>query len=222
MKWGLFGGTFDPVHFGHLRAAQELITLLNLERVVFIPAAEPPHKTEREITPFEHRLQMVRLAIAGNDQFAFSDAEFQRQGKSYSIDTVRYFLDSHDKSLELYFITGQDAFDAITAWYQWDKLLSLCHFAVMTRPGYANKGLAHILPPDIADRYVYDEQNEIYKDRQGCSVLFRKTTFLDISSSDIRERIREGQSIRYLTPDNVIRYIASTGLYKQGNCFNSR
>jgi len=214
MKWGLFGGTFDPVHFGHLRAAQELIELLHLDRVVFIPAALPPHKTARVITPFEHRSQMVRLAIAGNDQFSFSDVENLRLGKSYSIDTVRYFLDSRDKSLELFFITGQDAFDAITTWREWEKLLSLCHFAVMTRPGYDNKGLTHILPAELAARFVYDEQNEIYKDPQGCSVYFRKTTFLDISSSDIRERIQEGQSIRYLMPDNVIRYIASTGLYK--------
>ena len=214
MKWGLFGGTFDPVHFGHLRAAQELIELLHLDRVVFIPAALPPHKTARVITPFEHRSQMVRLAIAGNDQFSFSDVENLRPGKSYSIDTVRYFLDSRDKSLELFFITGQDAFDAITTWREWEKLLSLCHFAVMTRPGYDNKGLTHILPAELAARFVYDEQNEIYKDPQGCSVYFRKTTFLDISSSDIRERIQEGQSIRYLMPDNVIRYIASTGLYK--------
>ena len=214
MKWGLFGGTFDPVHFGHLRAAQELITLLNLDRVIFIPAALPPHKTACVITPFKHRLQMIRLAIEGNDQFSFSDAENLRPGKSYSINTVQYFLDTHDKSLELYFITGQDAFDAITTWYKWEKLLSLCHFAVMTRPGYENKGLVHILPPDIAARFVYDQQNEIFKDPQGGFVFFRKTTFLDISSSDIRERIHQDQSIRYLMPDNVIRYMEVNRLYR--------
>jgi len=118
MKWGLFGGTFDPIHFGHLRAAQELIELLNLDRVIFIPAALPPHKTARVITPFEHRLQMLQLAISGKDQFSFSDVENLRPGKSFSIDTVRYFLDSRDKSLEFFFITGQDAFDAITTWHQ--------------------------------------------------------------------------------------------------------
>jgi len=214
MKWGLFGGTFDPIHFGHLRAAQELITLLNLDRVIFIPAALPPHKTAREITPFEHRLQMVRLAIAGNDQFSFSDVEKRRPGKSYSVDTVRYFLDSPDKNLELYFITGQDAFDAITTWREWEKLLSLCHFIVMTRPGYENKGLDHILPMELAARYVYHERNNFFKDPQGCSIFFRKTTFLDISASEIRDRIQKGQSIQYLTPDDVIHYVETNHLYQ--------
>lgn len=214
MKWGLFGGTFDPIHFGHLRAAQELITLLHLDRVIFIPASLPPHKTERMITTFEHRLQMLRLAVAGNDQFAVSDVENLRSGKSYSIDTVRYFLNSHDENLELYFITGQDAFDAITTWHKWDELLSLCHFAVMTRPGYDNKGLAKIMPQDIAERFVYDELNDCFKCPQKSAIYFRKTTFLDISSSDIRERIQQGLSVKYLLPDNVIRFIEEKYLYQ--------
>jgi len=214
MKWGLFGGTFDPIHFGHLRAAQELAACLNLDRVIFIPAARPPHKTAHVITPFEHRLHMVQLAIAGNDSFSVSDVEFQRQGKSYSIDTVQYFLDSPDQRLKLYFITGQDAFNAITTWREWDKLLSLCNFVVMTRPGYENKRLDQILPQGIAARFVYDEQNDIFEDPQSCSIFFRKTTFLDISSSEIRKRVQSGQSIGYLLPDNVIRYIEANQLYK--------
>lgn len=214
MKWGLFGGTFDPVHFGHLRAAQELIGLLHLDRVIFIPAAEPPHKTERVITPFEQRLQMVRLAVSGNDSFSCSDVENKRPGKSYSIDTVRYFLDNHGKELELYFITGQDAFNAITTWRDWETLLGLCHFVVITRPGYDNKGLAHILPRDIAARFVYDEKTESFKGTQDRAIYFRRTTFLDISSSDIRSRIQSGQSIQYLTPADVISYIASNSFYR--------
>lgn len=213
MKWGLFGGTFDPVHFGHLRAAQELLALLDLDRVIFIPAAQPPHKTERVITPFEHRAQMVRLAIADNHQFSFSDVEKLRPGKSYSIDTVRHFLATRDNHLELYFITGQDAFDAITTWREWDKLLSLCHFAVMTRPGYENKGLDHILPRELAVSYGYDEQNDVYKNPQGRFILFRKTTFLDVSSSDIRKKFQQGQNVRYLLPDNIIHYMTVNHLY---------
>ena len=215
MKWGLFGGTFDPIHFGHLRAAQELVTLLNLDRVIFIPAALPPHKSARAITPFEHRLQMVRLGITGNDSFSVSDVEAQRPGKSYSIDTVRYFLDSHDQSLELFFITGQDAFDAITTWREWEKLLSLCHFVVMTRPGYENKGLTHILPQALAARFAYDKNIDGYLGQAERTVYFRRTTFLDISSSDIRERVRTGQSINYLTAKDVIRYIEENNLYRE-------
>jgi len=215
MKWGLFGGTFDPVHFGHLRAAQELVTLLNLDRVIFIPSANPPHKTGRVITPFEHRLQMVKLAIEGNDSFAVSDVEFSRGGKSYSIDTVRYFLDLHDNSLELYFITGQDAFDAITTWREWEKLLLLCNFAVMTRPGYENRGLAHILPEDFASRFTHDQENSVYQGPEGHALYFRNVTFLDISSSLIRENISTSRSIRYLLPDSVGHYIAQNFLYRQ-------
>ena len=213
MKWGLFGGTFDPIHFGHLRAAQELLALLHLDRVIFIPAAFPPHKTARLITPFEHRLQMVRLAIAGNDSFSLSDVESRRQGKSYSIDTVRHFLASHDKNLELYFITGQDAFDAITTWYEWEKLLSLCHFIVITRPGYDNRGLTGIFPEDYASRFNYDEILHGYRGPAGCVLHFRDVTFLDISSSRIRQSVKAGQSVRYLTPDPVRQYITANNLY---------
>jgi nicotinate-nucleotide adenylyltransferase len=214
MKWGLFGGTFDPIHFGHLRAAQELTELINLDRVVFIPAFLPPHKTECVISSFDDRLQMVRLAISDNERFAFSDVENQRPGKSYSIDTVRYFLNSHDENLELYFITGQDAFDAITTWHQWAELLSLCHFVVMTRPGYENKGLAHVLPDGIAANYVYNDFNDCFQGPQGSRIYFRKTTFLDISSSAIRQSIQQGLPVQYLVPDNVIRFIDEKNLYR--------
>jgi nicotinate-nucleotide adenylyltransferase len=212
MKWGLFGGTFDPVHFGHLRAALELAGMLRLDRVVFIPAARPPHKTQRVIASFEQRAQMVRLAIAGNERFSFSDAENQRPGKSYSIDTVRFFSESQGNP-QVYFITGQDAFDAITTWYQWEKLLQLCHFAVMTRPGYENRGVNRILPPELASRYVYDEKNDLFSNDAGKCVLFRRTTFLDISSSGIREHLLQGRDVRYLLPDAVIRYIRENRLY---------
>ena len=215
MKCGLFGGTFDPIHFGHLRAAQELISLLKLDRVIFIPAAQPPHKTERVITPFEQRARMVHLAIAGNDSFSLSDVENLRAGKSYSIDTVQHFLDTGAPDLELYFITGQDAFDAITTWRDWERLLTLCHFAVMTRPGYENKGLASILPHDLAARYAYDKQGHCFKGPQGRAIFFCKTTFLDISSSDVRCQMQAGQSIQYLTPEAVAGYIKENHLYRE-------
>jgi nicotinate-nucleotide adenylyltransferase len=214
MKLGLFGGTFNPVHFGHLRAALELTELLKLDRVVFIPAATPPHKETGGIASFEHRLQMLQLAVAGNDSFSISDVENLRPGKSYSIDTVRRFQEANDPGPELFFITGQDAFDAITTWHDWKNLLRLCHFAVMTRPGYENRGLPRILPPDVSGRYIYDAVGDVFQDSRGGSIFFRQTTFLDISSSEIRERIQQGRSVRYLTPDSVIRYMEAHGLYR--------
>ncbi len=214
MKLGLFGGTFNPVHFGHLRAAQELAELLKLDRIVFIPAATPPHKETGGIASFEHRMQMLQLAVAGNDLFSISDTENLRPGKSYSIDTVHHFQSAGDSGLELFFITGQDAFDAITTWHDWKNLLRRCHFVVMTRPGYENRGLDRILPPDIAGRYVYDAGGNVFQDSQGGSILFRQTTFLDISSSDLRQRIQQGRSVRYLTPDSVIRHMEANRLYQ--------
>ncbi len=212
MRWGLFGGTFDPIHFGHLRAACELTEIMALARVIFIPAATPPHKSGRVITPFAERAHMTRLAIDGNPLFSLSDVEALREGKSYSIETVRYFLETSPE-VELYFITGQDAFDAIATWHDWKTLLTLCHFIVMTRPGYANEGLEKILPPQMAATYIYDDRQDGYMNPEGKGVFFRKTTFLDISASDIRHRVSTGQSVRYLTPKPVIRYIEANQLY---------
>ncbi len=212
MKWGLFGGTFDPIHFGHLRAAEELAALVSLSRVIFIPAALPPHKTSRAVTPFDARAHMTRLAIDGNPLFSCSDVEALREGKSYSIDTVRYFLETFP-DVELYFITGQDAFDAIATWHDWKTLLTLCHFIVMTRPGYSNEGLEKILPPEMAATYVYNDRQDGYFNLQGMGLFFRKTTFLDISASDIRHRVFTGQSVRYLTPEAVIKYLEERRIY---------
>lgn len=214
MKQGLFGGTFDPVHFGHLRAADELAAILRLDRVIFIPSALPPHKTSRVILSFEHRARMVQLAIEGNPLFSFSDVENQREGKSFSIETVRYFLNEQTDDSHLCFITGQDAFDAITTWRDWQTLLALCDFVVITRPGYENRGLHSILPEDVARTYVHDQKLDSFIGPRGRGISFRKTTFMEIASSDIRRFVQSEKSIRYLTPDSVIRYIEAQNLYR--------
>jgi len=214
MKWGLFGGTFDPIHFGHLRAAEEMMEIFKLNRIIFVPSSRPPHKLEAEITSFYHREQMVRMSIEGNANFSFSEVENLRSGKSYSVETVEYILNKYMENLELYFIVGQDAFEAVTTWKDWEKLLLLCNFAVMTRPGYKNKGLDNILTKEFAARFVYDKEVDGFKGPTGHAIYFRNTTFLDISSSRIRSMAKTGNSIRYLTPDNVRQYIAKNGIYK--------
>jgi nicotinate-nucleotide adenylyltransferase len=215
MKWGLLGGTFDPIHFGHLRAAEEMLQIFDLNRIIFIPSSRPPHKLEAEITPFYHREQMVRMAIDGNVSFSFSDVENLRSGKSYSVETVEYILNKYMEDLELYFIVGQDAFQAITTWRDWEKLLLLCNFAVMTRPGYKQEGLESVLPKDFASHFTYDKKNNRYSGPTGHAIYFRHVTFLDISASRIREMINIGQSVRYLMPDNVRQYIAKNDIYKK-------
>ena len=150
MKWGLFGGTFDPIHIGHLRCATEMLEIFALNRIIFVPASRPPHKLDGTITPFYHREQMIRLAIEENPAFSFSDVENRRDGVSYSVETVEYILDKYRlENLELYFILGQDAFHAIRTWKDWERLILLCNFAVMTRPGYVNQGLEDDPHPGI-------------------------------------------------------------------------
>lgn len=215
MKWGLLGGTFDPIHFGHLRGAEEMLEIFNLNRIIFVPSSRPPHKLEAEITAFNHREQMIRLAIEDNVNFSFSEVEKLRAGKSYSVETVEYILNKYMEDLELYFIVGQDAFQAVTTWKDWERLLLLCNFAVMTRPGYDDMRLNDILPKEFAEKFIYDKKNDGFKGPTGHTIYFRHTTFLDISSSRMREMVGEGKSIKYLTPDKVRQYIAKNSLYKK-------
>jgi len=214
MKWGLLGGTFDPIHFGHLRGAEEMMHIFNLNRIFFIPSSRPPHKLEADITSFYHREQMIRAAIDGNVAFSFSDVENQKAGKSYSVETVEYILNKYMEDLELYFILGQDAFQAITTWKNWEKLLLLCNFAVMTRPGYEQKELDSIFPKDFSARFAYDSALDGFRGPTGHVIYFRHVTFLDISSSRIREMVKKEQSVRYLMPESVLRYIVKNNLYK--------
>ncbi|HPD58273.1 MAG TPA: nicotinate-nucleotide adenylyltransferase [Smithellaceae bacterium] len=215
MKWGLLGGTFDPIHFGHLRGAEEMMGILNLNRIIFVPSSRPPHKLEAQITSFHHREQMIKLAIEGNVNFSYSEVENLRAGKSYSVETVEYFLSKYIKDLELYFIVGQDAFQAITTWKNWEKLLLMCNFAVMTRPGYKDMKLDEIMPKDIASQFKYNEAIDGYKGPTGYAIYFRHVSFLDISSSRIRAMAKENNSIRYLLPDTVRQYIFKNSLYQQ-------
>ena len=214
MKWGLFGGTFDPIHTGHLRCAEEILELFNLNRMIFVPASRPPHKLHGTITSFYHREQMVKLAIESNPSFSFSDVENKREGTSYSVETVEYILKKNLQNLDLYFIVGQDAFHAIRTWREWEKLLLMCHFVVMTRPGYDNIGLDRILTPEFAGQFSYHADGDGFRGPAGYSIYFRTVTFLDIASSRIRQRAKEDRSITYLTPDSVRDYIIKNGLYQ--------
>jgi nicotinate-nucleotide adenylyltransferase len=215
MKWGLFGGTFDPIHIGHLRCATEIQELFSLNRIIFVPASRPPHKLDGTITPFYHREQMIRLAIEENPAFTFSDVEKRRDGLSYSVETVEAILEKYRlENLELYFILGQDAFHAIRTWKDWERLVLLCNVAVMTLPGYANQGLEAILTPEFASRFVYDQDLKGFCGPTGHMLYFREVTFLDVASSNIRRRAAEGKAINYLVPDSVRHYIVKNSLYK--------
>jgi nicotinate-nucleotide adenylyltransferase len=212
MKWGLFGGTFDPIHLGHLRCAEEIREAFGLEKILFVPAASPPLKM-RNITSFRDRLTMVKLAIEGSSAFEVSAVEGEREGRSYSIDTVRFFRETCGESLELFFILGQDAFADIRKWKGWEDLLFLCHFVVMTRPGYQHQRLDDLLSPGVAARYQYTAHRKGFLHESGTFIFFRSVTFLDISSTDIRKRISKKKSVRYLLPNPVMEYISQKSLY---------
>jgi nicotinate-nucleotide adenylyltransferase len=216
MKWGLFGGTFDPIHIGHLRCASEMLEIFGLNRIIFVPASRPPHKLSAAITPFHHREQMIRLAIEGNPAFSFSDVEHRRENTSYSVETVEYVLEKYRlENLKLFFILGQDAFHAIRTWKDWERLLLMCNFAIMTRPGYVNEGLTAILGPQFAGRFSYDKEIKGFRGPTGQAIYFREVTFLDISSSNIRQRAKEDKDIRYLVPEAVRHYIGKHSLYRE-------
>ena len=214
MKWGILGGTFDPIHVGHVRCAEELREMFALDKILFIPNAQPPHKDYPTVTPFAQRAQMVRLAIAGNAFFSCSDLENKREGFSYSVETIPRLQASHPE-VEWYFIMGQDAFQTIHTWKDWEKLLLLCHIVVMTRAGWKNEGVQSILPPDYAGQFLHNVALNGYLGPTGKIIYFRQVSFLEISSSDIRARINAGKSVRYLVPAAVLAYLAQAGCYRQ-------
>lgn len=214
MRIGLLGGTFNPIHAGHLRSAEEIRELFHLRRIVFIPSAIPPHKDEMGIISSSHRIEMVNLAIQGNPNFSTSDIEIKRPGKSYSIETINHFKTMHGSELELFFIMGIDAFMDISTWKDYESLFFCSNFVVTTRPGYQRIKLEGILPFEVARDFSYHPQEDRFIHTSNLSLYFRDITHLDISSSMIRKRIEGGLSIRYLLPERVIEYIKVNGIYR--------
>jgi nicotinate-nucleotide adenylyltransferase len=213
VRAGILGGTFDPVHFGHLRAAEEVADSLNLSTVMFMPAAEPPHKKQQELTPFVHRWRMLELALAGNPRFVLSDLEYRRSGESYSVDTVGQLLSQYGQDALLYFIVGLDAFLTLPTWHRYRDLFSLCQLVVVARPGYSPAELDKVLHSSVSERYRFDEDMQGFVHPEHRPVYVRQVTLMDISSSRIREYVAGGRSVRYLLPAEVENYIHEQGLY---------
>ena len=208
------GGTFNPIHFGHLRAAEEVAESLRLEQMIFIPAAKPPHKSEVEVVSFDHRWHMMELAIEGNPLFVLSDLEYQRPGISYSVETLTQLSKERGGSEELYFVLGLDAFLELQTWKSYRELFSLCHFIVVARPGFSPDSLDAMLNTQVSDRYSFDIQLQGYRHPNLHTVYYREVTLLDISSSTIRQLLAEGGTVRYLLPKKVEEYIQQHGLYQ--------
>jgi nicotinate-nucleotide adenylyltransferase len=214
MKIGIFGGTFDPIHWGHLRSAEEVGETYRLDRVYFIPASIPPHKRGQTATPARDRLRMVRLAVARNPRFTVSTVELARPGLSYSIDTIRQFASKLKKSDSLYFIIGLDAFREIGTWKDFQEIFPLCNFIVTSRPGSKENDPLKGTGVAVKKLFCYDFKRKNYHHRSGTRIYFIELTDIAISASEIRALVRQGKSIRYLGPSSVERYIKRHGLYR--------
>lgn len=214
---GLLGGTFDPIHFGHLRLAEEACEALGLDTITFIPAGDPPHR-DTPATGARIRLELVRLATAGNDRFTVDDGEVSATGKSYTVLTLERLRLRFGSTRPLVLILGADAFQGLHTWHRWTDLLQLAHVAVANRPGTAPHGrrwpgvLAPELDVECGHRIDRDPQ-ALGSSPAGCVVPFDMTP-LAISASLIRDLIRTGHSARYLLPDSVLDYIGSHDLYR--------
>lgn len=213
MKIGILGGTFNPIHFGHLRAAEEVRERLNLERVMFIPCGIPPHRPMDELVPFIHRYQMVKLAIADNPFFYVSKMEGNRDGKSYTVDTLKLLLQK-ETDAEFYFILGLDAFLGIDTWKSPQTLFELAHFVVLPRKTLSKEQIMPILDNFFSD--VKTEEDSFFLP-SGKIIYYCPITLLNISASQIRRLVRENKSIRYLVPEVVAEYIQRFGFYRGGN-----
>ncbi len=207
------GGTFNPVHFGHLRAAEEVAETLRLAKMIFMVASQPPHKSEEGLVAFDHRYRMLELAVAGNPLFAVSDLEHRRAGKSYSVETLTQLYNHYAKGEELYFVIGSDAFKELPTWKNYRELFSLCHFVVVGRPGYSSTSLETFLKNQVSDKYCFNQQVEGFIHPSQHNVYYREVTLLDISSSAVRDLLAKGHSVRYLVPEKVMTYIYRQGLY---------
>lgn len=211
---GLFGGTFDPIHFGHLRLATELAEAFRLEKVVFIPAGLPYHRGQATHATNEQRLTMVKLATARDARFDVDDRELRRGGNTYTYDTLAEIRKERGAGIPLVFLLGTDAFAKIDTWHRWIELFDLAHFAVAVRAGdeaWSSKGPGTI-PREIWPRITLNPHD--FESAPAGKVMTFAMTPLSISSTAIRAGAAEAASIRYLTPDPVAEFIRSHDLYK--------
>ena len=203
--FGIFGGTFDPIHYGHLRLAEDMADALGLERVLFIPAGQPPHRGAPR-TAAHHRLAMVRCAVAGNPRFVADAREVERDAPSYTVDTLTELRAELGNARPLWLLLGADAFLGLPAWHDWRRLFGLAHIAVATRPGAA---LTDALPAELKAELAQRQ------DAAGPAggVRLRDAPPLDISATVIRDTLARHRSARYWLPDAVLDYIQEQKLY---------
>jgi len=213
LRLGILGGTFDPIHIGHLRLAEEMCEELDLNKVLLMPGAQPPHKDDILVTPFPDRLEMTKIGAAGSDYLEACDIEGHRDGPSYSIETIRIIRKKYDGTqLDLFFILGSDAFKEINTWKEYKSLFQITNFIVIERPGITFDELGTFI--ESLGVNFKKKGSEDYINSSGNHILLKKTTLMDISSTKIRQNIRTGKSINFTVPQKVKEYFIRKELYK--------
>lgn len=199
-KIGIFGGTFNPIHFGHLIIAEAVRDSFGLDRVLFVPSGMPPHKSDNEVTGAEHRYDMVNCAVRSNPYFEASRLEVDRAGYTYTVDTLNSLRRQYGNTAELYFMIGADIINELITWKDCAEVFALCRFIAVKRP-YCDAGSAESNIARLKERYPI-------------SISMVKAPLIDISSTEIRERVKAQKSIKYLVPECVEEYIYKNGLYQ--------
>jgi nicotinate-nucleotide adenylyltransferase len=219
LRLGLFGGSFNPIHTGHVAIARQTREALRLDRVLFIPTSDPPHKPHQSLAPAKDRYEMVRLAIASDPLFSISDVEFRRPGKSYTIDTIRVLQQEYGADTALFFLIGLDAFLDFPSWREPGALLGLCSFVVISRPGLSFRSLSSlaILPPlsaqSLADLDA-GRQSTLDIDIGKQHLILLRLPPCEVSASYIRTRVKQGLPVANLLPPLVESYILDHHLYE--------
>ncbi|KEH97449.1 nicotinate-nucleotide adenylyltransferase [Clostridium botulinum] len=198
-KKGIFGGTFDPIHNGHLHIAYEALYKLNLDKIIFIPSGNPPHKTNKSVTNAETRYKLVERVIKNEKKFEVSRYELEKKSFSYTYQTLQYFNEK-EPDTEWYFITGADCLMELNSWKSIDEILKLCHFVVFRRNGYSMNDII--------------KQKKQIEHRFNKSIIFLDIPIIDISSTFIREKSREEKNVSYLVPEVVSKFLKESHLYK--------
>lgn len=197
---GIMGGTFNPIHYGHLVIAEHSREQYNLDSVIFIPSGKPPHKDRIEVTGSDYRADMVDLAISSNPFFKLSDVEIQRKGITYTVDTLEEFIEIYGYGMKLFFIIGADNLSELVTWKRFRYLFEICEIITAFRPGVDNSS-------------IFNEA-EYLKSKYNASINIVNTPLISISSTSIRDRIKRGESIKYLVPPEVEDYILKNLLYR--------
>ena len=216
MRIGLFGGTFNPIHFGHIHVSREIKETFPLDQIIMIPAAIPPHKKQRGIAEARDRLMMTQIAVAHLEGYLVSDIEIMRSGPSYTIDTIAYFKTTLPAEAEPFLILGMDAFLEIDTWMAYTELFDNLPLIVMSRPGTEHIGepeLTAYIQLHISEKYRFDNNRNGFRHPTKQAIHLADVAPYDISSTNVRETIRKRASLKDMVPEQVEQYIRSKGLY---------